>query len=337
MEVTHNSLYGGHYSGTQSHQVDKRLEKVLEDYLPIIQEKLPALPLKKQMPSSSSIVVINKKKHPKLYSTISKLYQAAISPDILAAYDESVLEKLIYPSLFSRNILIKYAQPKDLAQITQKSLNYNGVDSSFAKLINSSGKLSNDQGLVESALVLISANREKDCLREIYGSIHYICHSDHYFVNSIIIDDSKKRCKYGTLLLGAAILEAKAKGLNEFKLWSVEESLFFYLNLGFLPDEVLEQEDYGWWTSASLAAKVHIIEKAELFPLTLAIKKNECLLRQKIKAALNFEGDDVGVEEEERVSSKILSLPIEAFQLGWLNKEDYQDREDIQIHDTKAS
>lgn len=336
MEAARNNFHGLYPPGSQVPQISKRLESVLENYLPIIQEKLPYPELRKQLSPFVSATVIDNKIYPEVYHAICELYKAAIIPETLDKYDHALLDKIIYPSLYSRGILIKHVNPRDFAQIKQKSLYYGGVDSSFVNIVNSSGKQINDRGDVESALVLISTNRESGSLREAYGSIHYTLYSDHCFIHSIQIDNNKMRCKYGTLLIGSAILEAKEKGLNECKLWSVEESLFFYLSLCFLPDEVLELDNYDWWTAASLAAKVHIIEKAELFPLTLIINKNERLLKQRIKNALKFQESDEGVEEEERVVSNILRLPSEAFELGWLSKDDYQDRQDIQIYDSKS-
>lgn len=207
-------------------------------------------------------------------------------------FSEDTLERVIFPALFSRNVVLRNLEEKDLNRVQRKL---------------TIGKLE------EMNCILLETLNPSKRLKP-YGAIYYYQQDENMWVESLKIHSKKEGVKYGNLLLSAVYMQAKAKQCSQINLLSTEEGLPLYLSFGFVPFPVLASKEITiWWESLSLDVKIAIVQKM-VYYLVFDIDNIE-KISQNLEKSLNFFSHPISRP------LVFVEIPKEAYDFGLLERE----------------
>lgn len=199
---------------------------------------------------------------------MAAVWSRCLSTTANRGFSLETFEKLIFPALFSRNLLIRKPEEKDLRRIQTKLF---------------MGTLSGSNGIL-----LEAANAGKK--HKPYAAIYYYFKEDACWVESLKVHEKKEGFKYGSLLLCAVYMQAKAMQCRNITLFSTDEGIPLYLSFGFLPLVIIGNEKImQWWHTLSFEVKVVLTEKL-MCKLVFDMENSE-KIDQNLKKGLNFFSD----------------------------------------------
>lgn len=268
---------------------------------------------------------------------IALIFQSRIQPNDIGHYSPDLLNNIIYPALESRSALIR--RPK----LDEKNL----IEKKFNEGENIPNKLFKNNGLYTSldghkhCLLVLETKLEGSKKSKVYGAIHYIFENermDHYLapsyadgkchIESISIHEKCRGRKFGTLLLGAALEDARAVKSKTAYLEGADHNRGFYLINGFVPNEVLEVDDDECWDEMSLGARILIAQENTFDHLSFDLARGNIDLLDDA-----FSSESVKSMNEE---PEIIRIPKKAVKLGWINPEEFEEGY-IEIYDDEDS
>lgn len=209
---------------------------------------------------------------------------------ILRSYkNEPILEDVILPVLFARNIAIRRPTEDERQRIKNKLLIDDDEENFHEEMFKLTGiKKDNHSFVLESKSAI--SNESK-----IYGAITYSYEENNSqkicTIHSLQIHPKYKGLKFGSLLLDSVLLEAKKKRCQSVKLASSAEGLPLYLSVGFVPrffDSDIDLNLDSWWGTLSLEEQVKGLSFCDPgFLLVFEIEKHSEKVVSQLKQALN--------------------------------------------------
>lgn len=258
---------------------------------------------------------INREECPNIYKVVHYAMTAMIYPTQIGSFPTETIEKIIFPAFYSRSVVIRHPQASELNRI-QKLYMYTTMNENSKLLINK-GRIISNTGKISSECLVLQTKITK---QKIYGAIFYNMQGKRCIIKSLKIHSSYQAQKMGTLLLSAAITNAKHYGCRTVYLESSEEAIPFYLSLKFMPQAIRKLDDYTWWEQTELNAQITIAERSELSDMNFKMCDFDVLMSKVQEAIAN-------VKTVKNVSSEKIVLPQEPFELGWLDKSNFSSSE----------
>lgn len=184
-----------------------------------------------------------------------KIFRAIITPAPDDVYFPHTLKNLILPLLYERNLLLQRPTSEDTSRILKKfnMLEYNVDLPSITSQngINLIRSPYEEDNITQCAMIIKNSKSSKA-----YGAVQYFFKRGNCHLESITAHRKYKKMKYGSLLLGAAILDAKAKDISTITLQSTRDALGFYISFGFVPEKFSRSIKFQMWQSLSTEEKI---------------------------------------------------------------------------------
>lgn len=293
------------------------LDKFLvENHLKELNGRISFLPNLMEFLNEGPRFKINPKECKNLYNLVGFVFNTMIYPSSPLGYDHETLENIIFPALFSRSVLIRRPHPHELKRIEQKLYETNDPPTeNFKVTVKEGGYKLVENKSIRSCFVL----QTKMTGHHIYGAIDYKMKGGNCTVYSLSIHKKYQGQKLGTLLLAAAIFNAKSHGCKTVSLESSEEGKPFYLALNFMPCQVRILPDSRWWENTAKDAQLKIVKDSDFWDFNFDM----CdigIIANHVKSALV----NMNKMREERSRQKKIVLPREPFDLQWMDRENYR-------------
>lgn len=234
---------------------------------------------------------------------VNYLWVSSNTLEALSNYSQEMREELIFPALFSRALIVRRPKVSDSERIFKKL--YMSFPELFAPVVYGNGVYGSSLGMV------LQSSNAKHTKNQTYGAIHYIFKENVCQIFSLVIHKKKRGLKYGSLLLNAAIIDAKKSHLKFLELDSTREGASLYLSLGFIPSMVAEESNkLEWWKTLSLPVKIKIVQEMPVRKMVFDLSNIETA-KQSLRKALNFFD-----KSPQSLSVDYVEIPQETYAFG---------------------
>lgn len=303
MQIELNSL--NYQSPISLPETSTRLHSYFADCFQRIKERRPLsnVSLREYLGINHALDPISIENAGPICSVINYLWVSFNHPEALRTYPLEMREELILPALFSRSLIIRRPNAEDSDRIFKKL--YIFFPEFFVPVVLGNGVNGSERGMV------LQASNETNTKSKTYGAIHYIFKETVCQIFSLVIHEKKWGLKYGSLLLNAAIIDAKKANLSVLELNSNRLGVPLYLSVGFIPSMVFEDSNkQEWWKTLSLPVKIKIAQEMHDRKMTIDLE-NTLTAKQSLKKALNF------FDQVPQIPATLtVEIPQEAYDFG---------------------